>query len=129
MNHKVTWGFLILVLIQGLHSIEEYFGELWDVFPPAIWLTGLVSDDREWAFNVINIGLFLIGLICWLFIVRKNKPFAKTIVWFWIILELINGVIHPTWSYMQNGYTPGVFTAFLLFITSVYLIGAFYRKF
>ena len=129
MNNKVKWGFLVLVLIQALHSIEEYYGELWNVFPPATWLTGLISNDREFAFYIVNIGLFLFGLLSWLFIIRKDKPFAKTILWFWIILELINGIIHPTWSIMQKAYTPGVITAILLFFTSVYLLGVYAKKF
>lgn len=38
-----------LVIAQATHSIEEYLGRLWDTFPPARYVTGLVSNDREWG--------------------------------------------------------------------------------
>lgn len=122
MDQRVASGFLVLVLIQAMHSTEEYFGELWNVLPPATFLTGLVSKDLEVGFLIINIGLFLFGVLGWYFVIRKNKPFAKFLLWFWIILELINGIGHPTWSFMEGGYTPGVITAPFLLITSLYLI-------
>lgn len=119
--------FLILVLLQGLHSIEEYIGKLWEVFPTATTLTGLVSDNLETGFLIINIGLFIFGMLCWLFIVRKEHSFSKTVIWFWIVLEIINGVGHPVWSLYQRAYTPGLFTAPFLFITALYLIRRLYK--
>ena len=52
--------FLILVLVQGLHSLEEYIGKLWESFPPATILCGLVSENLLTGFLIINIGLFCI---------------------------------------------------------------------
>lgn len=128
MNQKLKTGFFVLVIFQAMHSIEEYFGQLWMVFPPATWLTGLISNNRETGFLIINIGLFLFGMLSWVFIIRKDKFIAKSILWFWIVLEVINGLGHPIWSIMQKGYTPGVLTSFLLFITSLYLIRIYFRK-
>ena len=128
MDQKLNTGFLVLVIFQAMHSIEEYFGQLWMVFPPATWLTGLISNNRETGFLIINIGLFLFGMLSWVFIIRKDKFLAKSILWFWIVLEVINGLGHPIWSIMQKGYTPGVLTSFLLFITSLYLIRIYFRK-
>jgi len=128
MDNRVKSTFLILILIQGLHSIEEYIGKLWEVFPPARLLTGLVSNNLEVGFLIINIGLFIFGLICWMFFVRREHSHAVSLIWFWIIIEIINGIGHPIWSFSQKAYTPGVVTAPILLIVAIYLIRCLYRK-
>ena len=116
--------FLFLVFLQAMHSIEEYTGKLWDNFPPATFLCGLISDDLETGFLIANIGIFVIGIACWFFIVHKRSPLSQRVIWIWIIIELINGVGHPIWSLMQQSYTPGVITAPILLITAILLIKA-----
>ena len=118
-GHKTA--FLALVLAQTAHSLEEYYGRLWEVFPPATFLTGLVSEDREFGFIVINAGLVLFGLWCAAWPVRMQWPVAKGFIGFWIVIELINGVGHPLWSIARGGYTPGVVTAVPLFFVALYL--------
>ena len=76
MDNRIKITFLILVLIQGLHSIEEYFGRLWKVFPPARLLCNLVSENPESGFLIINILIFIFGLLCWLITVHKNYLFC-----------------------------------------------------
>ena len=122
MNQKAKWTFLALVLVQSLHSIEEYIGELWANFPPATYLCSLVSDDLETGFLYINIGLFLFGVLSWYFIIRKDLPIAKIILGFWIGIEIMNGIGHPIWTFMQKQYTPGVITAPFLLLVAIYLI-------
>ena len=121
MTNKIKLGFLILVLVQAAHSTEEYIGKLWEVFPPAAFLTSLFSNNLETGFLIVNIGLFIIGMLCWAIPVRRNYAVAKHIVWFWIILETINGIGHTVWSIYQQSYTPGLITAPFLFITAIYL--------
>jgi len=62
MSNKIRIAFLLLVITQALHSVEEYFGRLWEVFPSARMLSGLVSDDLKTGFVIINAGLFVFGL-------------------------------------------------------------------
>ena len=121
MSTKIKSVFLVLVLIQAMHSIEEYIGKLWEVFPPATFLTALFSKNLETGFLIANIGLFVFGILCWLFPVRGNYSTAKGILWFWIILETINGLGHTVWSIYQQSYTPGLITAPFLFIVALYL--------
>ena len=64
MNKHIQNCFLLIVLVQGLHSIEEYLGKIWEVFPPAALLCRLVSNNLETGFLIINIGLFIFGLWC-----------------------------------------------------------------
>jgi len=121
MNSKIKTGFLILVLVQAGHSFEEYIGRLWEVFPPAEFLTSLFSKNNETGFLIVNIGLLIFGILCWLFPIRGNYSVAKGVLWFWIVLEAINGIGHTAWSIIESRYTPGVITAPLLFVVAMYL--------
>ncbi|WP_353778003.1 HXXEE domain-containing protein [Winogradskyella sp. 3972H.M.0a.05] len=121
---KVSRLFLALVILQAIHSIEEYIGKLWDNFPPATYVCSLVSDDLHFGFLVINIGLFVLGILCWLFLVRTNHNLAILPLGFWIFIELVNGIGHPIWTIVQKGYTPGVITAPFLLLVAILLIKA-----
>jgi len=116
---KIAFG--ALVLAQIAHSIEEYGGRLWESFPPARFLTGLISSDHELGFIVINTALAAFGLWCLLFPVRRECPSATGFIWFWILLGILNGIGHPAWTLRQGGYTPGVVTAPILFAIALYL--------
>ena len=120
MNRRIRITFLLIALIQGLHSIEEYFGKLWEVYPPATFLSGLVSTNLKTGFIVINIGLFIILMLTWLTTFSKNYS-TKGILWLWIILELINGVGHSVWAIIERSYVPGLATAPILFVLALYL--------
>lgn len=116
---KVTFG--ALVVAQTAHSIEEYLGRLWESFPPAAVLTGLISSDRELGFLVINSALVAFGFWCLLWPVRRDWPSAPAFAWFWVLIETINGIGHPAWSLRQRAYTPGVLTAPILLALALYL--------
>lgn len=118
---RVKTAFGALILAQLAHSTEECVGRLWESFPPARLLTSLFSSDRELTFIVLNIALVTFGLWCLLFPVRREWPSATRFVWFWVVLETINGFVHPAWSLRQGGYTPGVLTAPLLLAIALYL--------
>jgi hypothetical protein len=121
MNRKIKIGFLFLVLTQGIHSLEEYNGRLWEVFPPATFLSNTVSENPEKGFLFINIGLFIFGFSYWLFLMTKQYLVYRSILWIWIVIEIINGIGHPVWALIERSYTPGVITAPILFVIAVYL--------
>jgi hypothetical protein len=118
---RIEGVFGALVVAQTAHSIEEYFGRLWDSFPPARFLTGLISSDRELGFLVINVGLLAFGVWCLLWPIRRNWLSASVFAWLWVVVEIINGIGHPAWSLWRGGYTPGVLTAPILLVLSIYL--------
>ncbi len=118
---RITIAFGALVVAQCAHSIEEYVGRLWESFPPAAFLTGLISSDRKLGFLVINGALVTFGIWCLLWPVRKKWHSAQALMWFWVLIEMINGVGHPVWSVRQGEYTPGVITAPILLALAVYL--------
>ncbi len=112
---------LLIVFVQATHSTEEYIGRLWENFPPATYLCGLVSDDLERGFLIINTGLFVIGILSWLIWVRNGYTLAKAIISFWIIVEILNGIVHPLWALVQKSYQPGVITAPFLLANALFL--------
>jgi hypothetical protein len=114
-------AFAALVAAQTAHSIEEYAGRLWESFPPAAFLTGLISSDHELGFVLINCSLVAFGVWCLFWPVRRNWPAAPGFLWFWIAIETINGIGHPVWSLRQGAYTPGVATAPILLGLALYL--------
>ncbi len=114
-------AFGALVLAQAAHSLEEYMGRLWESFPPTRFLTGLISQDLEQGFVVINVSLVAFGVWCFLWPVRRQWPGALGLAWLWVGIELINGIGHPLWSLSQLGYTPGLATAPVLLILALYL--------
>ena len=118
---RLEVAFSALVVMQAVHSVEEYVGRLWESFPPARYLTGLVSQDPERGFVAINVSLVAFGLWCLLWPVRRGWPSAVYLGWAWVIVEVINGIGHPIWTLREEGYTPGVATAPALLALAIYL--------
>ena len=114
--------FPILIVIQALHSAEEYVFRLYDVFPPARFLSGLVATNRQVGFAALNVLLVLFGIWCYLWPVRREWTVAIPLMWVWVVVELSNGVVHPAYSIAQRSYTPGVLTS-LLFLPVAFLLG------
>jgi uncharacterized membrane protein HdeD (DUF308 family) len=109
-------SFGALGLAQAAHSVEEHVGQLWESFPPARFLTGLVAQDRERAFLVLNVLIVVFGVWCFLWPFRRQWPSAVTFGWGWVIVEVVNGIGHPLWSLREGRYSPGVATAPILLI-------------
>jgi hypothetical protein len=114
-------SFLALVGTQAAHSVEEYIGRLYDVFPPARFVSGLISENLERGFVIFNVGLVAFGIWCFLWPVRKHWLAAVPLAWLWVGIELVNGVGHPLWSLRELRYTPGVATAPVLLLLALYV--------
>ena len=104
--------FLVLVLAQAAHSVEEYVFRLYDVLAPARYVSGLFGSDRQVGFVVANCALVLFGLWCWYAKVRPGR--GRGLAWFWALLEIANGCAHVALAVMAGGYFPGLATAPLL---------------
>jgi len=118
---RVSHAFGALVLAQAAHSTEETLGQLWASFPPARFASGLVSTNLQHGFVFLNICIVTFGVWCWFWPVRRQWRIATPIVWLWTVVEMINGVVHPTWSILQRGYTAGVITAPILLVLALHL--------
>lgn len=113
--------FLALIGAQAAHSVEEYVGRLYDVFPPARIVSGLISQDLERGFVIFNVALVTFGIWCFLWPVRRRWPSAVPLAWCWVAIELVNGIGHPLWSLRLLRYTPGVATAPVLLCLALLL--------
>ena len=118
---RLATSFIALIGAQAVHSVEEYVGRLYEVFPPARLVSSLVSHDLRRGFIIGNVVLILFGLWCFIWPIRRRWTSALAFGWLWVAIELINGVVHPLWSLVELRYTPGVATAPLLFLLAIYL--------
>jgi hypothetical protein len=110
--------FLGLIVSQAAHSVEEWLFRLYDVLPPARFLSGLVSRNLSLGFALVNAGLVSFGLWCYVARVRTHHPQGSFWVWFWVALESANGIGHLLLAAGRGGYFPGVATAPLLLFFS-----------
>jgi hypothetical protein len=122
MTRRIRTGFLILALLQTLHSLEEYSNRLWEQLAPARFVSSLVSDDLPVGFAVINTAIVLFAFWCYLVPVRGSSPSARGIVLFWAILETLNGAGHVLFGINAGGYFPGLYTAPFLLLCGLYLL-------
>lgn len=106
---RTRMSFALLVAVQAMHSVEEYIGRLWESFPPAAFVSSIVPSNHELGFVLVNFALLAFGVWC---VIRSAVP----LIWFWVVIEIINGIGHPLWSFVQGGYTPGVITAPILLV-------------
>ena len=113
--------FLALIGAQALHSVEEYFTKLYDVFPPARFISGLFTSNLRLGFAGFNVALVAFGVWCYAARVRPNHPGAAGWVWLWAVLELANGLGHLALAANRGSYYPGAATAPLLIAAAVML--------
>jgi hypothetical protein len=122
MDRRSATAFLVLVLVQAGHSVEEFAFRLWEVLAPARYLAGTLSVDPALGFAIANAALVGFGLLCWLLPVRRGWAAAPMILWGWAALEMANGLAHFALAAAVGGYFPGLYTAPLLIGASAGLI-------
>jgi hypothetical protein len=84
--------FVTLVVAQAAHSVEEYIGRLYEVFPPARFVSGLISQNLRAGFVIFNVSLVAFGVWCCLWAARRRTRSLVAVTWFWVTIELINAV-------------------------------------
>jgi hypothetical protein len=117
-----------IVVVQAAHSVEECVGRLWESYPPARFVAGLVSENHAQSFVILNAVLVALGAWCYFWPVRRRWKSAPAVLWTAVVVETLNGIAHPVWSFWQQGYTPGVATAPLLLILALYLAHQLRRR-
>ena len=121
VNHRVRAGFLAMILVQVVHSLEEVVFRLYEVFAPARWASQLLSDNPAVGFALLNVALCTFGIWCYWARVRPGHASAERWIWPWIAVELGNGITHPTVALLRGEYFTGVATAPLLLGIASYL--------
>jgi len=118
--------FLLLLISQAIHSFEEWYFDLWLVFAPAMTLASLFGTDPSFTFGMLNIAF--VGLMWFSYVsFSRERRLIPVIASLWIVIELINGGNHIYHAIVVGGYFPGVFTAPLLIVFSVYTAFRLYQ--
>jgi len=120
--------FAVLVGLQALHSLEETAFGLYDFLPYFNWIDRYGPTGAFAAFAVVNALFVSFGVWCYLARVRPGAPGAGAYVMFWVVLETLNGILHPAWSWTAGVYIPGTVTAPFLLVTALFLFWAWSRE-
>ena len=113
--------FLLLVILQAIHSVEEFIFKLYERFPPMRFLFQNAPHLAKPAFAISNALLVLIGLVCFYYWVQPARKGATVVVWIWITIESLNVVAHIVWAALIGGYNPGLVTGLLFVPVLIYL--------
>jgi hypothetical protein len=113
--------FLLLILGQAVHSIEEYAFRLYDVLLPARAVSAAFGLPPSLGFAIANTLFVLFGLWCWVARVRPQRPGARGLAWFWALIEIGNGLAHLVLAVAAGGYFPGLWTTPLLLALGLWL--------
>ena len=115
MNGNIQAAYFLLVILQAIHSVEEFIFRLYERFPPMRFVYQNAPHLAKPAFAISNALLISIGLICFFYWVQPARKGATAVVWIWIIIESLNVFAHIVWAALIGGYNPGLVTA-LLFV-------------
>ena len=121
MSPRSKLFFLLLVIAQAAHSVEEYVTRLFEVFAPARFVSGLVSEDLALGFAVVNAAIVAVGAWCYVGPVRAGGVAGQTAAAVWIAIELANGIAHLAIAAASGAYFSGSLTAGLLLVTAACL--------
>ncbi len=115
---NVSTSFLLLVGLQALHSIEETTFGLYRLLP---YFQPFGNAAFE-VFVTANALVVALGFWCYRYRVKPAAASARAWIWGWCLVEIANGILHPTWSLLAGQYIPGTATAPFLLGMSAYLL-------
>jgi hypothetical protein len=121
MSPRSKLLFLLLVTAQAAHSVEEYVTRLFEVFAPARFVSGLISEDLALGFAVVNAAFVGVGAWCYVGPVRAGGVAGQIAAAAWIVVELANGIAHISIAAASGAYFSGSLTAVLLVIMAACL--------
>jgi hypothetical protein len=121
MNKKTRVTFLVLIILQAIHSAEEYIFGFYERFPSMRVLYENAPHLAKPAFALSNCLLVLIGFVSFYYWVRPTKKGARTVLSLWIIIESFNVIAHLLWAVLIGEYNPGLVTGIMFVHVLAYL--------
>jgi len=121
MSPRSKLLFLLLIAAQASHSVEEYVTRLFEIFAPARFVSGLVSDDLAVGFVTVNVVFNLVGAWCYFGPVRAGGSAGRLAAVVWVAIEHANSVGHLTIAARNGAYFSGSLTAVLLLVIATCL--------
>jgi hypothetical protein len=73
-------------------------------------------------FVTLNTLFVIFGAWAYVTRVRPGAPTAGYFVMLFVVIETLNGILHPTWSLLAGAYVPGTVTAPLLLVVALTLL-------
>lgn len=121
MNSNIRLAFLSLIILQAIHSAEEFIFRFYEKFPPMRLLYQEAPHLAKPAFAISNALLFCGGIGCFYYWILPARKGARTIIWLWIAMESFNVIAHFVWAVLIRGYNPGLATVILFVPVLIYL--------
>jgi hypothetical protein len=121
MSSRSKLFFLLLVIAQAAHSVEEYVTRLFEVFAPARFVSGLVSEDLALGFAVVNAAFVGIAAWCYVGPVRAGGVAGRIAAVVWVVIELSNGLGHVAIAAANGRYFSGSLTGGVLVVVATCL--------
>jgi len=109
----VTSAILLLILTLIAHLYEEVRTGFRRKFP--------VGEMPVFVFVGVNVVLYAFCFST-LFLSTRGHPLAIPFAWIFAVIMLANGIGHIGIMLCRRAYFPGGITAFLLLVSSIYLI-------
>ena len=94
--------FATLVVFQAAHSLEETIFDLYDLLPYIRWMDDVAPGGAFIFFVVANTMFVSFGGWCYVARVRPGHPNAGVFITLWVVIEILNGILHPGWSLNQR---------------------------
>ena len=122
MNNRLRIAFLLLIVLQLLHSLEEFVFKFYEQFPPMVFVYRNSPGMARTAFILFNSILFLAALASLLYWVWPARRGTITVVWVWVGAETLNVIAHCVWAVLIRGYNPGLVTGIAFLPVLAYLV-------
>jgi hypothetical protein len=129
-NLGIAWFFLSCAFV--LHVVDEAVNDFLQVYNPTV--INIKENFTLLPLPTFTFGTWIAGLIMAILILFALSPLAfKNINWvkkfsyFYGIVMLLNGIGHILGSFALGDFMPGVYSAPLLIITSLYLLWSVIR--
>ena len=108
---------LVGIAFQCLHFTEEFITRLYERLPQ---LLGMQVWSKEFfvAFNLSWIFIWILSTVG----IRNNFRGAFIPVWFFAIMMIANGIIHPLLALAVGGYFPGLITSPIVGILGILIL-------
>ena len=109
--------FLVGIAFQCLHFTEEFITRLYELLPQ---LLGLPVWSKEFfvTFNLSWIFIWILSAVG----IKNNFRAAFIPLWFFAIMMIANGIIHPLLAVAVGGYFPGLITSPIVGILGILIL-------
>lgn len=118
--NKIRIAILSLIVIQVIHSTEEYIFGFYKQFPVFVFYNKEFSTVGQGMFFAFNVSLLVLLIFCFLLAFFQWWRLRFPIIF--AIIELANGIYHLLWTTVSGKYFPGVVSGLFFIPISIYII-------